>query len=838
MSSSQRKITVGLSVAAVLACCVTVALGANIALAAQGVGEIGGFGEGDVKTAFGVGVDQTAHNVYFANRFYLSPSFEELGGNLYEFAPPAGSPPNITTGEHLVQFGGACTSACPPPGNGFFSAPEGGLAIDSNTTPSTLFAFDGGDGLIQQFTLNSSATATTAPVFVSQFSVGISTSPVDIAVDKNSVVYFPNFSANEIQEFTATGAPGPVPVVNGTAELGQQGSGTANNALHGPTNVAVDANGNPYVVDTDPETGKRRVEEFNSAGVFQKVLDSGNQSDAVAVDPSNNNVWVVDSQVDGQEYVNVYDAAGSLLAGSTASSFTPEGLRSIRQIAVDGTTHNAYVAASGLARIEVLGIGPVPAGATTGVASNLTATTATVSGSVDPGGNTSQYYFEYSKESAECTGGSQTSPQPAGSGSGNVPETAPLTGLQPNTPYAFCILAATPYGSVTGAPVKFTTTALPPTITAQPASETTQSSVRLNALINPNHQETTCEFQYGETTAYGKEVPCEPATLEAYEDQPVSVEIAGLAKNTIYHYRVVTVNPPGTTLPGTTYGQDQAVTTLPEAPAVTTGQAAGVTATSATLAGTVNAQGAQTSYQFEYGISTAYGSQVRADAGVGTSAIPVALAVSGLNPATTYHFRVLATNADATTYGADQTFTTPPVPPAATTGAAQFVNDTGALLGGTIDPQGTDTTYQFEYGTGISYGLSAPPAPTDAGASAGVQGVSVSIAGLASGTTYHYRLEATNAAGTTYGQDMTFTTTGAPQTSTFAGFTVPTVPQIAMPPLAFPTETGTTSNPPPRVLTRAQKLAKALKACAKKSRKHRAACIKQARRQYGRVIKH
>jgi hypothetical protein len=104
-------------------------------------------------------------------------------------------------------------------------------------------------------------------------------------------------------------------------------------------------------------------------------------------------------------------------------------------------------------------------------------------------------------------------------------------------------------------------------------------------------------------------------------------------------------------------------------PGATTGPASAVTDRSATLSGSVDAKGAPTSYRFEYGPTTAYGSSTpAADAGYGLAVANATL--DGLNPATTYHYRVVATNAGGTTKGADQTFTTasaaqpaPPSPP-------------------------------------------------------------------------------------------------------------------------------------------------------------------------------
>jgi len=97
----------------------------------------------------------------------------------------------------------------------------------------------------------------------------------------------------------------------------------------------------------------------------------------------------------------------------------------------------------------------------------------------------------------------------------------------------------------------------------------------------------------------------------------------------------------------------------PQAPSVTTGSPTAVTSVSATLNGTVNPHNQATTFRVDYGTTTAYGSSTD-DAEVTPadgSTHPVAADVTGLSAGTTYHYRLVATNATGTTYGADATFT-------------------------------------------------------------------------------------------------------------------------------------------------------------------------------------
>ena len=94
-------------------------------------------------------------------------------------------------------------------------------------------------------------------------------------------------------------------------------------------------------------------------------------------------------------------------------------------------------------------------------------------------------------------------------------------------------------------------------------------------------------------------------------------------------------------------------------PAAVTAPASDITATAATLNGSVRPNGQTTALHFQYGPTTSYGSRTP-DAGAGSALASqrVAAAVSGLSPGTTYHFRLVATNDSASNQGTDQTFTT------------------------------------------------------------------------------------------------------------------------------------------------------------------------------------
>ena len=94
-------------------------------------------------------------------------------------------------------------------------------------------------------------------------------------------------------------------------------------------------------------------------------------------------------------------------------------------------------------------------------------------------------------------------------------------------------------------------------------------------------------------------------------------------------------------------------------PSVTTGSASVTSSTSATVSGTVNPNGSDTSYAFEYGATASFSKTTSSEnAGAGTSPVSVSANVSGLRPGTTYDFALVATSAAGTALGATQTFQT------------------------------------------------------------------------------------------------------------------------------------------------------------------------------------
>jgi hypothetical protein len=296
-----------------------------------------------------------------------------------------------------------------------------------------------------------------------------------------------------------------------------------------------------------------------------------------------------------------------------------------------------------------------------------------------------------------------------------------------------------------------------PAVASDAASPVTQTSATLNATVNPDGLEISeCQLEYGTAAIDEASAPCSPAPGSGTSPVAVSAALTGLPPNTTYRFRISATNEGGTSK-----GSEQMFKTLPYPPVAKTGVAPSPSTTSATLQGEVDPNGGEiTVCKLEYGIAALNESSVPCSPppGSGTVAVLVSGQATGLDANTVYHYRISATNAGGTSVGDEQTFTTLPEAPSVTTGTASSITQTAATLNALVNPDGEQVTEcKLEYGSNTSYGSSAPCGASPGGGHS-VVAVSASITSLTAATTYHYRVLATNAQGTSEGRDETFTT--------------------------------------------------------------------------------
>ena len=395
-----------------------------------------------------------------------------------------------------------------------------------------------------------------------------------------------------------------------------------------------------------------------------------------------------------------------------------------------------------------------PPKAKTEAPASVQAGAATLRGTVTPEADYAFYYFEYGL-STEYGSSAPTPKKGVGTfGTNSEVESWEVKNLTPKTTYHYRLVAVNDNGEKSfGADQTFTTGV--PSAETEPASKISAKSATLNGLVKPESIEASYHFEYGKTTAYGNSIPIQDSSVGS-GGAPVAVSqnLTGLTPEETYHYRIV-----ATSLVGTVYGSDQMFTTI--WPTVSTEPADTIGRLSARAQGTVNPHGSATNVYFEYGLTQSYGTTTKSQsAGSTFNDVKINKVLEGLTPGATYHFRMVATCEGHTSYGNDQQFTTSlEAPPVATTGTASEVERKTAVVNATVNPEGLATTYQFEYGTTTAYGIKVPIPEKSIGPGGADLQVSESLGGLSPETTYHFRVVATNAKGSSLGTDKTFKTT-------------------------------------------------------------------------------
>ena len=403
-------------------------------------------------------------------------------------------------------------------------------------------------------------------------------------------------------------------------------------------------------------------------------------------------------------------------------------------------------------------------GIETDPATNVAPRSATLHASFDGNGDGTEYFFEWGTNQSY---GNTTPVLSAGSPSGDTEVSDVLGGLGLETPYHYRVVMTNSVGTSKGGDQMFTTTPAVMNLATTAASSLDQENITLNGEFTGEGIDTTYYFQYftqeeyeeqgesyeGEAT---KETPIESAGV-TNGATPVSAEIDQFFGYRTYHYRVVAENSFGVS-----YGQDETVTAPdPLEPGIENTQMMSVTPTTAMVSAEFNPNHWPTIYLFEWGQTDNYGNAIPFSepfGGLDNENVKFTQEITGLEPGSIYHFRAVAANFKGTTNGEDVILITPDVPRIDST-LANPVGETTAHLGGSVAPRASSTSVSFQYGTSAAYGATTPTVPI--GNDLFPHSVGADIAGLVPGTVYHFRIVATNAIGTVFGPDQTFTTAGS-----------------------------------------------------------------------------
>ena len=484
---------------------------------------------------------------------------------------------------------------------------------------------------------------------LTEYSGGALGETCGVAVDGSGNVYVGDYSHGvHVYE------PAANPPVNG------DNSATFTTAAN-PCTLAAGAGASEGFLFVDRYNGE--LKKLDAAtGEVKYTLASGGST--VSVDPSSGHVFSA-RNTGGSSTIDEYDASGASEA-SLVSSFKPGS--TAEGVAANGASEEVYVSRSGTENVEVYGAAKLVPDVVTEAVSNNTGVHATLNGTVNPDGvELSECFFEWGIHAlngaqsygniAPCAESNAT----IGSGTSPVTVHAELSALTPQTTsYSFRLVAKNPGSpAVNGSNQNFAT---PDTVFTEAATGISPTEATLNGTVNPDGVALTeCVFEYGPPKEYGEtvqqytdSVPCVPGPGGiGAGSSPVAVSagLSGLDVGGVYHYRLKAANANGPIL-----GADQSVLT---GGPVIAAWSENVVYTEATLKAEVNPKGQATTYHFEYGTTAAYGQNTpELPAGSDNSIHEMTRFLEGLSPATTYHYRVVATNSTATNEGPDRTFNT------------------------------------------------------------------------------------------------------------------------------------------------------------------------------------
>jgi|GEM_PF-254528 len=432
---------------------------------------------------------------------------------------------------------------------------------------------------------------------------------------------------------------------------------------------------------------------------------------------------------------------------SSITGLSPGTLYYVRSYATNsvGTSYGAQISFTTLT---------TPTLAATTAASSIASTTATSGGNITTDGGSAV-------TARGIVWGTATNPTTAlttkttdGTGSGTF--TSSLTGLTPATTYYVRSYASNAVGTVYGAETSFTTLAVAPTLAATTAASSIASTTATsggNVSADGGSAVTARGIVWGTTSN-----PTTALTTKTTNGTGTGVftsNLTGLTPATLYYVRSYATNAIGTS-----YGAEISFTTLAVAPTLATTAASSIASTTATSGGNITTDGgsAVTARGIVWGTATNPTTALTTKTTDGTGSGTFTSSLTGLTPATTYYVRSYATNAIGTVYGAETSFTTLAVAPTlAATTAASSIAATTATSGGNVSADGGSAVTA----RGIVWGTTSNPTTalttkTTDGTGTGV--FTSGLTGLTPATLYYVRSYATNAIGTSYGAEISFTT--------------------------------------------------------------------------------
>ena len=513
-----------------------------------------------------------------------------------------------------------------------------------------LFAFPASSsaGAIHKFDFSFDGAATPA---------GSLENPNGLAIDEASGdVYVADIGHNVVDRFSSSGSY--ISQVKGTATPAGAFS-FANPAALAVDNSSGAGKGDLYVLDS----GNNVVDHFSSSGAYLgQVKESPSGPfpalDGVAVG-TGHELWVSASDANVYEF----DSAGKFLTHYGTSPYNPGP-----GFAVDSAKHTYFVRGCGCTEKFDSPTAPAPFAdlgeIDPGPANSLAVQLATDKVFVDDGSHVAVYRPD--KSLAESFGSAELTDSSQG-------------GIAVNSTTGTAYVANPADSKI------YTYESLPfPDAIAGPPTNQTLASSTLTGEVDPTGFEIEeCFFEYGETEGYGQSAPCVESSTQIGTGNslvPVHAVIPSPPLGGTYHFRLA-IKFTG----GEARGADRSLTTIEAPTDARTLIAFDLSPVSGEVRGEINPHTGTstvgTTYHFEYGTDTSYGHSTATGSALGNEDSTVASQITGLQPDTTYHYRLVTENeAGGPVFGEDQNFATQPAQEESCPNEARRVEDNSTLL--------------------------------------------------------------------------------------------------------------------------------------------------------------
>jgi len=336
-----------------------------------------------------------------------------------------------------------------------------------------------------------------------------------------------------------------------------------------------------------------------------------------------------------------------------------------------------------------------------------------------------------------------------------------MTGLQANKTYHVKAFAINSVGTSYGEELTFTTLEGLPVVVTSSVTEITATTAKCGGNITDQGASNVTE----KGICWSLEQ--NPTTADYHANGGTGLgdytcQMTELTPNATYYVRAYATNSQGTT-----YGAEVSFTAMEGLPSVVTNDVTNITSTTAKASGNVTDQGASAVTERGFCWNTEHSPSLDdSHVNCGTGAGNFTADIANLNPGTAYYIRAYVVNAQGMSYGNEIEFKTTATLPVVTTGEVTDITQTTAVGGGNVTFDGGAAVTE----RGVCWGTT--PNPTIDGShtasGSGTGTFTANITGLAAGTIYHVRAYAINSQGTSYGNDVTFTTTATLPTVTTA----------------------------------------------------------------------